>query len=90
MCGRGNARLAWHVLCAAFRIDSILKADTCAPVSMPFRSTGKTSAFHKCAEHTLPCAPNKYIKANLDDRTHEHTDTHAAHLRLAETASMTR
>lgn len=81
MCGKGNARLVWHALYAAFRIDSILKADTCAPVSMMFRSTRQTSAFHKCAEHTLPCAPFKYI--NLADRTHAHTDTHAEHLGLA-------
>lgn len=90
MCGRGNARLAWHALYAAFRIDSILKADTCAPVSMLFRSTGQTSTFHKCAEHTLPCAPCKYINANLDDRTHAHTDTCVEHLGLAKSASMTR
>lgn len=90
MCGRGNARLAWHVLCVALQIHSILKADTCARVSMLFRSTGQTSTFHKFVEHTLPCAQCKYINANLADRTHAYTDIRAAHLRLAETAFMTR
>lgn len=55
MSGRGNVKLDWYALSAAFHIHSILKADTCAPVSMLFCSTGQTSAFHKCAEHTPMC-----------------------------------
>jgi len=73
MSERGNARLDWYALFTAFQIDSILKVDTCTPVSMMFHSTGQTSAFHRCAEHTLPCASCKYISWQ-DTCTHRHSN----------------